>query len=112
MNRIIWPILNTATLLGTLYINYWSNTGALNDNTIGAVSDKYSTLFTPADYAFSIWGFIYLFLLAFVAFQWYVWRTGKYANTLQKPAFGLPLPMWPMACGWWPGSMSEPDLAS
>ncbi|MDD3214090.1 MAG: tryptophan-rich sensory protein [Eubacteriales bacterium] len=35
----------------------------------GEVSAKYDTLFTPAAYAFSIWGAIYLLLLVYVLFQ-------------------------------------------
>jgi hypothetical protein len=77
MNQQLKLILNTLTLLGTLFINYWVNTGALNGKTVGDISDKYVNLFTPADYAFIIWGFIYLWLLAFVGYQWYAWIKRK-----------------------------------
>ena len=50
----------------TLVINYLSNTGIFNGNTVKIVSDKYHNYFTPADYAFSIWGLIYLDLIVFV----------------------------------------------
>lgn len=40
-----------------------------NNQTIGEVSDKYPTLFTPAGITFSIWGLIYLALLAFCIYH-------------------------------------------
>lgn len=53
----------------TIVINYISQVIPFNGQTNGEVSDKYSTLFTPADYAFSIWGLIYLALGIYVFFQ-------------------------------------------
>lgn len=70
-------LINTITLLLTLFINYWINAGQLGNQSVGEVSKLYDTLFTPAGYAFSIWGFIYLQLLAFVGFQWYVYFKDK-----------------------------------
>ena len=62
-------ILNVLAFVGTLYINYLSNTGTMNDTTIGEVSRDLTTMFTPAGYAFSIWGLIYLMLFGFVIYQ-------------------------------------------
>src|SRR5690606_29950365 len=45
------------------------SSGALNGMTMGDISDPLKNLFTPASYAFSIWGFIYLLLLGFVIYQ-------------------------------------------
>jgi len=36
---------------------------------MGEISDSITSLFTPAGYAFSIWGLIYLMLLGFVIYQ-------------------------------------------
>ena len=47
----------------TIFMSYYSNTGAMNGNTMGSLSNRYDTLFTPAGYAFSIWGLIYLGLI-------------------------------------------------
>lgn len=60
---------NGVALIATIIINYLSNTGLMNDTTIGKASGGLQTLFTPAAYAFSIWGFIYLMLLAFGIYQ-------------------------------------------
>jgi hypothetical protein len=65
MKKIL-PICNGIALIATIVINYLSNTGILNGNTMKIVSDKYFNYFTPAGYAFSIWGLIYLGLLGFV----------------------------------------------
>ena len=65
MKKIL-PLANGLFLILTITINYLSNTGLLNGNTMKIVSDKYSNYFTPAGFAFSIWGLIYLALLGFV----------------------------------------------
>lgn len=59
-------IANGFFLVFTIVFNYLSNTGIFNGKTIANVSDQYHNLFTPAGYAFSIWGFIYLLLIGFV----------------------------------------------
>lgn len=45
-----------------------SNSGLVFQNTVGEVSRRYETPFTPADYAFVIWGPIYFGLLAMAGF--------------------------------------------
>lgn len=59
-------ISNGVALVATIVLNYLSNTGVFNGNTMKTISDKYFNYFTPAGYAFSIWGVIYLGLLCFV----------------------------------------------
>lgn len=68
MKKIL-QISNGVALVATIIINYLSNTGLLNGQTIGDVSKNLQTLFTPAGYAFSIWGFIYLLLIGFIFYQ-------------------------------------------
>ena len=67
--RKILQIGNLLAFVLVLLVNYISNTGVINGETMASVSAKYSNLFTPAGYAFSIWGVIYLFLLGFVIYQ-------------------------------------------
>lgn len=62
-------IANGIALVSTIIINYVSNTGLLNGKTIGDVSNGLTTLFTPAGYAFAIWGLIYLLLIGFIFYQ-------------------------------------------
>lgn len=77
MKKKTLAILNAVFLAITLLINYLSNTGFFNDNTMKTVSDRYHNLFTPAPYAFSIWGLIYLFLLAFIIYSFIVLKREK-----------------------------------
>ncbi|WP_221392209.1 tryptophan-rich sensory protein [Dyadobacter sp. NIV53] len=60
---------NILALIITIIMNYLSNTGVFNGNTMATVSARYQNLFTPSGYAFSIWGFIYIGLIAFVIHQ-------------------------------------------
>ncbi|MBC7555605.1 MAG: tryptophan-rich sensory protein, partial [Chryseobacterium sp.] len=64
-----YQIANGIALVATIIINYLSNTGVLNGKSIGDVSNNIHSLFTPAGYAFSIWGFIYLLLFGFIIYQ-------------------------------------------
>lgn len=65
MKKIL-QIANGVALVFTIVFNYLSNTGIFGGKTIGDVSAENDNLFTPAGYAFSIWGVIYLLLLGFV----------------------------------------------
>ncbi|GEQ85070.1 hypothetical protein ULMS_05780 [Patiriisocius marinistellae] len=60
---------NIIAFIITIYFNYASAAGVFNDTTQADMSAKYTTLFTPAGYAFSIWGLIYMLLLGFVIYQ-------------------------------------------
>ncbi len=62
-------ISNGIAFIAMIFVNYLSNTGLINNNTNATVSQAYENLFTPAGYAFSIWGIIYLLLLGFVIYQ-------------------------------------------
>lgn len=62
-------ISNGLALGSTIFINYLSNTGVMNNTTIGEVSNSYRSLFTPAGYTFAIWGIIYLMLITFAIYQ-------------------------------------------
>lgn len=68
MKKIL-QIGNGVALIVTIVMNYLSNTGIFNGQTMADVSAKYHNYFTPAGYAFSIWGLIYLLLLGFVIYQ-------------------------------------------
>ncbi|MBD2699756.1 tryptophan-rich sensory protein [Spirosoma sp. BT702] len=57
------------SVIAMITMNYLSNAGVFGSKTNGDISDKYHTLITPAGYAFSIWGLIFLGLLAFAVYQ-------------------------------------------
>ncbi len=64
-----YAIANLLVIIALIAWNYIANTMGINGNTVGSLSDEYSNLFTPAGYAFSIWGLIFLGLLAHGIFQ-------------------------------------------
>ncbi len=77
MKRINFLLINTITLIFALIMNSLQGSEVFNGTTVGEVSAKYETLFTPAGYAFAIWGIIYLLLILFVAYQWFAWLKRK-----------------------------------
>jgi hypothetical protein len=52
-----------------ILMNFLANAIPFGGETMAEVSAKYPTLITPAGYAFSIWGIIYLTLAVFALFQ-------------------------------------------
>jgi len=62
-------------LFGVMFmigVNYYSQVNGINGNTVGELSAKYDNLFTPAGYAFAIWGIIFLLLFVYSLYQAYV----------------------------------------
>jgi len=57
------------TTLITLVVNALANALPLNGLNTGQISDRFNVYFVPAGYVFSIWGLIYLGLIAFTIFQ-------------------------------------------
>jgi hypothetical protein len=62
-------LLNLLSVILVIAVNYLSQAIRINETTIGEISNKYYNLFTPAGYAFAIWGLIFLGLLAYGIFQ-------------------------------------------
>lgn len=86
---------NILFLIGTIMLNGLSN-GAIREGvTIGSLSDKYFTLFAPAGITFSIWGVIYLMLIAFMVYQASGLFSGKNPDTPWLNKIGI----WFMASG-------------
>lgn len=63
------PALVIAAILATIGVNGLANALPLNGNQTGAISNRFDVLFVPAGYVFSIWGLIYLALLAYGTYQ-------------------------------------------
>ena len=92
-----WRWLAAAAIFGNIFLNYYSNTHPLNGQTMGAVSAKYPTLLTPAGYAFSIWGLIFLGLSIYA-----VWQLLPAQRALSLPdALAKPLALANLATGAW-----------
>jgi benzodiazapine receptor len=67
--QLIIKILVVVSTIFALSSNILAITLPLNNRTTQAISDTYPILFTPANYVFSIWGIIYIGLIAFSLFQ-------------------------------------------
>jgi len=70
MNKnIIWRWSVILATLVTITINGLANALPLNGLNTGEISDRFDVFFVPAGYVFSIWGLIYLGLLAYSIYQ-------------------------------------------
>lgn len=68
-NRTIAVWLTIIAFIATLVVNFLATNLPLNNLSTGEISDSFDIYFVPAGYVFSIWGLIYLGLIAFVVFQ-------------------------------------------
>ncbi|MBN2416308.1 tryptophan-rich sensory protein [bacterium] len=57
------------SVAGTIFVNFLANYLPLNGLNTGEISDRFQVLFVPAGYVFSIWGIIYIGLIALAVFQ-------------------------------------------
>ena len=57
------------SVLATLVVNALANILPINGQNTGAISDRFHVYFVPAGYVFSIWGIIYIGLIAFAIYQ-------------------------------------------
>ncbi len=56
-------------MIATIAVNGLANALPINGQTTGEVSDRFSVYFVPAGYVFSIWGLIYLGLIAYAIYR-------------------------------------------
>lgn len=70
MNRVtLRQILVLIAALTTIIFNIIANALPLNNLNTGEISDRFQIFFVPAGYVFSIWGLIYLGLIAYAIYQ-------------------------------------------
>ena len=70
MNKdTVRQVVNVLALIAVIVVNWLANALPLNGQTQGEISDRFDVFFVPAGYAFSIWGLIYLGLIAFAVYQ-------------------------------------------
>jgi hypothetical protein len=67
-NRLL-PWINVAATVAMITVNALANILPINGLNTGEISDRFSVYFVPAGYVFSIWGLIYLGLMAFAGYQ-------------------------------------------
>jgi hypothetical protein len=69
MKEILRQTLVALSVLITLVFNVLANVLPFNGLTTAEISDRFRVYFVPAGYVFSIWGLIYIGLLAYAVFQ-------------------------------------------
>jgi len=70
MNRdTLRQIVNVVTVIATIAVNALANALPLNGLSTAEISDRFDVYFVPAGYVFSIWGLIYLGLIAVAIYQ-------------------------------------------
>jgi hypothetical protein len=72
MKYKILSIINLVTTIAVISWNYYINAVGINGLVISDLSRQYENLFTPASYAFSIWGIIFLGLIALSLYYCYL----------------------------------------
>ncbi len=74
------------SVLATLIVNTLANALPLNGQNTGQISDRFHVYFVPAGYVFSIWGLIYIGLIAYAIYQ-------AFPSQRENPRL--------RATGWW-----------
>jgi len=69
MKDTLRQIAVIVTVLVTITINVLANALPINGLNTGEISDRFQVYFVPAGYVFSIWGLIYIGLIAYAIFQ-------------------------------------------
>jgi benzodiazapine receptor len=70
MNKdVVRQISVIVATIATITVNVLANTLPLNGLETGEISDRFDIYFVPAGYVFSIWGVIYLLLIAYTIYQ-------------------------------------------
>jgi hypothetical protein len=62
-------VLVIVATLATIVVNILASTLPLGGKDTGEISDQFQVFFVPAGYVFSIWGLIYLGLIAYTVYQ-------------------------------------------
>jgi hypothetical protein len=66
---ILRQVVVVVAAMAMIVINALANALPLNNQTTGEISDRFPVYFVPAGYVFSIWGLIYLGMIAFAVYQ-------------------------------------------
>jgi len=69
MKDLVRQIIVILSVTATIVVNILANALPLNGLNTGEISDRFQVYFVPAGYVFSIWGLIYIGLIAYAVFQ-------------------------------------------
>lgn len=118
MSRKLTSILNLLSVIILIAWNAFANTGNYNGKSVGELSAEYDNLFTPASYAFSIWGVIFLMLTVFGVYGVYVSFSKKHQTEKKdyKTDFINTTNPWFLAanifCGLWVALWLDEHIAA
>lgn len=98
MKKVL-SIFNLLSVIAIIYWNYLVATGFINNRDMAELSNQINSLFTPANYAFSIWSIIYLLLLANAI--WMVVKAFKGSTNKDILQACIWLPIANIASGLW-----------
>ena len=66
---VVRQIVVVLVVIATIIVNVLANALPINNLNTGQISDQFEVYFVPAGYVFSIWGLIYIGLIAFAIYQ-------------------------------------------
>ncbi|AGC76043.1 hypothetical protein LX97_00717 [Nonlabens dokdonensis] len=118
MSKKTTSILNLVSVIILIAWNGYANTGNYNGKSVGELSAEYDNLFTPASYAFSIWGIIFLMLTVFGIYGVYVAFSKKHQEAKKdyRSDFLLTTSPWFLAanifCGLWVALWLDENIAA
>ncbi|MCU0504300.1 MAG: tryptophan-rich sensory protein [Chloroflexi bacterium] len=90
-------VATVVAFVATVVVNGLANALPINGLTTGEISDRFPVLVVPAGYVFSIWGAIYVGLLAFTVYQA---LPGRRADPLLRRLGWLPALTGVLNVGW------------
>jgi hypothetical protein len=85
VQQIITILVTTLTII----VNVLANALPINGQGTGEISDRFAIYFVPAGYVFSIWGLIYLGLIAFTIYQALPGQRGNSLIERISPAYWI-----------------------
>lgn len=118
MSRKLTSLLNLLSVIVLIAWNGYANTGNYNGKSVGELSAEYDNLFTPAPYAFSIWGIIFTMLTVFSIYGVYVSFSKKHQERKKnyKTDFVQTTNPWFLAanifCGLWVALWLDENIAA
>lgn len=82
MNKYQLAVTNIIMLVVTLFFNFLTGTGLINNLSQAEISAMYQTRITPAGFAFSIWGVIYTLVAISLGWMLYKHKERKTAEVI------------------------------
>jgi hypothetical protein len=90
-NRLFRMLVLPVVAVGMIVVNSIAGAAGINGIRTGAISDQYPNFFVPAGYVFSIWGIIYIGLIAYAIWQ-------ALPAQLQNPRLQAVAPLFVLSC--------------